>query len=182
LKMKAGHSYQDQSLKLPISLSGFGPWNVQIARYNSDKDLEAGEEAIEEFPLRDWDSQNLQVPISKPGLYVLKSVSDAFCEGHIDLPSSTCLIQQKYPPTISVAAEPIEQSCVGAIGALVNVSLTGDPPFWIDYDEVYKNSRTRRTIRLNKLRDTLSFKPSLPGTYVYEFKMVISIELFQRRF
>ncbi|KAJ3379442.1 hypothetical protein HDU84_006688 [Entophlyctis sp. JEL0112] len=106
-----------------------------------------------------------------PGIYILTSVKDAYCQGSIQVPSET-LVQQTYPPTISIMAESIEQSCVGTVGALVNVSLTGDAPFWIDYDEIFRGVRTRRSVIVDKLRETLRFRPALAGRYVYEFQAV----------
>jgi nucleoporin POM152 len=169
IKILVGTGYETEA-RLPVLLDGSGPWTVSFGRSDTLEDLEKGNIA-DEFVLDKWEHKSLEIPITKPGLYSLKSVSDVYCPGRVELPS-TCLIQQTLPPTITVSAEPIEQSCVGAIGALVNVSLTGEPPFWIEYDEIYRNVRTSRTAHLNKLRDTLSFKPSLPGTYVYEFKAV----------
>ncbi|KAJ3213068.1 hypothetical protein HDU67_003416 [Dinochytrium kinnereticum] len=154
------------SAKLPVLLEGDGPWDLVLgyskpsAPLNESKDMKMMAS-----------SRILDVSVSEPGIYVLKSVQDSYCSGIIELPS-TCHVQQTLPPSLSVSAEPIEQSCVGAIGALVNVSLTGEPPFWIEYDEVYGDTRTKKFADVYKLRDTLSFKPSKPGTYIYEFKKV----------
>ncbi|KAJ1534036.1 hypothetical protein HK405_000201, partial [Cladochytrium tenue] len=145
LKIRAGAGFEDSSVNLPIVLGGAAPWNVVIERFESEAAAADGGDLLDEIAVDGWDARALTVPVKKPGFYQLRSVSDQFCGGRIELPGA-CLVQQTFPPTISVVAEPIEQSCVGAIGSLVNVSLTGDPPFWIDYDEIYDNARTRRRL------------------------------------
>ncbi|KAJ3413508.1 hypothetical protein HDV05_007891 [Chytridiales sp. JEL 0842] len=169
IKLRVGSEYETEA-RLPVYLDGSGPWTVVLGRADTVDEYEQGI-SKDEFTLDKWEHKGVEIPVAKHGVYFLKSVSDVYCPGKVELPK-TCLIQQSLPPTIKVSAEPIEQSCVGAIGALVNVSLTGEPPFWIEYDEIYGNVRVGRTAHLTKLRDTLSFKPSLPGTYIYEFKMV----------
>ncbi|KAJ3101892.1 hypothetical protein HDU97_001005 [Phlyctochytrium planicorne] len=166
VKIRAG-SDPISSAKLPVSLVGSGPWDIVLG---FTKSPEIKLEETDDIRMVS-NSDNLDVAVSLAGFYVLKSVSDTYCTGSVELPS-TCHVQQTLPPSLAVSAEPIEQSCVGAIGALVNVSLTGEPPFWIEYDEVYMDTRTKKFADVSKLRDTLSFKPSKPGTYVYEFQKV----------
>ncbi|TPX68155.1 hypothetical protein CcCBS67573_g07267 [Chytriomyces confervae] len=148
---------------------GTAPWNFNVAHAASIHDAEEGRFTREWKYTSDTSKFNLQA--SLPGVYLLQSVSDLYCGGGVVSPYQT-VVHQTFPPTISISAESIEQSCVGTIGALVNVSLTGDAPFWIGYDEVYRGVRTGKTAVINKLRDTLQFKPSLPGTYLYEFQSV----------
>jgi hypothetical protein len=172
IKIRGGVGY-DSTTRLPILLEGSAPWSFQLSLSSSLHAFENGEPHLKDTPYNKVSSPRLEIPITTPGLYSLHNVSDKYCKGTLDLQAvPTCMVTQSLPPTVIVTAEPIEKSCVGAIGALVEISLKGDPPFWLDYDEVYKGVRTRRTAQIFKLRDTLSFTPVLPGTYLYEFKTV----------
>ncbi|KAI8622475.1 hypothetical protein BC830DRAFT_1162930 [Chytriomyces sp. MP71] len=157
---------------LPLLLEGdaTAPWT-----YNVSHSLTLAAAARGEYT-RTWtltsDTSLAQsIPASQAGVYTLTGVRDAFCVGAVGSPHAN-VVQETFPPTIRVSAEAIEQSCVGTVGALVNVSLTGDAPFWIGYDEVYRGKRVGKTAVVGKLRDTLQFRPSLPGTYLYEFQAV----------
>ncbi|KAJ3287607.1 hypothetical protein HDU79_005558 [Rhizoclosmatium sp. JEL0117] len=157
------------NLPIIIENAGSPPYTFKFSHSESLENAQANKYT------KTWtqisDSAHFNIPATLPGIYTLHSVEDTHCKGTVGTPFEN-IVHQTFPPTISISAEAIEQSCVGTIGALVNVSLTGDAPFWIDYDEVYKGVRTRRTAKVNKLRDSLSFKPVLPGTYVYEFQEV----------
>ncbi|KAJ3333965.1 hypothetical protein HDU76_000097 [Blyttiomyces sp. JEL0837] len=169
VKIKVGHKSQS-SVNLHIHLDGEGPWTISYALAGSLEDMER-KNYDDVKTIEAWESKVLEIPVQEAGVYALQSVSDRYCRGSVGLPD-LCLVQQTFPPSIEIAAEPIEQICVGAIGASVNISLTGDAPFWIEYDEIYENQRTRQRNQILKLRDTLELKPSNPGTYVYEFKSV----------
>ncbi|KAJ3139796.1 hypothetical protein HK100_010973 [Physocladia obscura] len=157
------------SLPVVFENGGTAPWVFTVSHAASIQDAD-DENFIRQ--LRYESEKSLfNMEVNKPGVYTIGSVSDAYCEGTVSTPAQN-MVHQTFPPTIAISAESIEQSCVGTIGALVNVSLTGDAPFWIDYDEVYRGVRTRRTAHVNKLRDSLSFKPILAGTYLYEFQAV----------
>ncbi|KAJ3197361.1 hypothetical protein HK101_004237 [Irineochytrium annulatum] len=169
VKMRSGDGYESRS-ELHVAFDGTGPWDLYFSRSESREDFLQGKVA-DELLVQKVSKSFSSFPIDTPGYYVLNAVTDEFCEGSVELPS-TCLVQVTLPPSVTVSAQPIEQSCVGAIGALVNVSLTGEPPFWLEYDEVYGGERRRERKTIDKLRDTLAFKPSLPGTYLYEFKRV----------
>ncbi|KAI8920706.1 hypothetical protein BC831DRAFT_477489 [Entophlyctis helioformis] len=128
--------------------------------------------------------------ITEPGLYELDSVSDAYCPGSISLPAS-CQVQQVMPPTMTLSSAPIEEKCLGAVGASVNLTFTGEPPFQVEYVEersvivgdkrgaggatragpvLHRREHTLRSI--DKPRRSLVLSPSEPGMYQYTFNVV----------
>ncbi len=62
------------------------------------------------------------------------------------------------------------------MGTLVNVSVTGEPPFWLEYVQTVRETGARSVIRVDvaKSRHSLVFKPTESGTYEYEFVKVMN--------
>jgi nucleoporin POM152 len=118
--------------------------------------------------------------IVEPGSFVLVGVEDKFCKAKIPS-SSKCVIQPVLPPSFAFTSSPIEESCFGAVGANVDLSFTGEGPFWLEYtlektalnggdQRVEKIPHDREVFRKN--RASLVLKPKEPGIYRYVFDRV----------
>ncbi|KAJ3061281.1 hypothetical protein HDU98_002814, partial [Podochytrium sp. JEL0797] len=162
-----GGEFTPTTLPVVIENSGTGPFTFTVAHSLTVQDAQEGKHAKTWTETAPTTHHSIQV--HQPGVYTLHTLHDTFCAGTVSTPH-LMIVEQTFPPTIQISKyEALKQSCVGSIGARVNVSLTGDAPFLIHYDEVYKGVRTRHVATVEKLRDTLEFKPVLPGKYLYEF-------------
>ncbi|KAJ3290280.1 hypothetical protein HK104_006880 [Borealophlyctis nickersoniae] len=154
---------------VPITLEGNPPFKLTLKRAESEDDIAAGKF---DPPLKYTDirSSRFELAVSRPGIYVLDSVSDNYCNGSVELPF-TCPVQQTYPPTINVTSVVIEEACVGAIGAIFNISMTGEPPFEVEYEMLHvdRGKAVREHRNLERGRDVLRFEPKEPGKYKYTF-------------
>ncbi|CAJ2508575.1 Uu.00g136010.m01.CDS01 [Anthostomella pinea] len=113
-----------------------------------------------------------QPTISAPGLYTLKSVSCASCDGEIDEPSS-CLLLNPPEPKLTIQAEEIADKCAGnPIGLAVNLDLVGTPPFLVQYDVISETERFIRSenIEVKGLREHFDLRPRNAGRYQYRFR------------
>eukprot|EP00842_Homolaphlyctis_polyrhiza_P005333 jgi/Hompol1/5800/HPOL_004713-RA len=86
---------------------------------------------------------------------------------------------------MALASETIEEKCLGAVGANLNLTFTGEPPFWVDYIEEhsspmsdgtgYTKTSSRKEFgipNLRKPRHSMTLSPSEPGLYRYIFTLV----------
>ncbi|KAJ3091059.1 hypothetical protein HK102_001830 [Quaeritorhiza haematococci] len=163
IKLRLG---AENSTEIPLILSGTAPWSVHFSYAENQESLDAGQ--YDKLFFNDIQHSRVDVSVGRPGIYALLEVHDKFCPGSVQMPK-TCLVQQTSPPQVEVKSEPIEQSCVGAIGAMVDLSFTGEPPFWITYDQIHNGVRRSYRVDVPKPRHILEFKPSNPGRYDYIF-------------
>ena len=125
--------------------------------------------SIHEMTLK---SQRLQPAIQQPGLYTLRSITNAHCAGEV-LEPSTCLLVNPPEPDLAISAEKIFDKCAGnSIGLRVDLDLTGTPPFTVHYDILHKDSGRAQAhmVRIESLRHQLEFRPQEEGKYVYHFR------------
>ncbi|RKO94765.1 hypothetical protein BDK51DRAFT_33729, partial [Blyttiomyces helicus] len=170
-KLRANY---DESVSLPVILEGNGAWSLQYAHAVSDRAAAIGNFSSPITlppiltPLHD-------IQVSTPGVYTLIAVSDRYCKGVPDLPLS-CSVQQTVSPSMKLSTTTIEEACVGTIGTLVNVSMTGEPPFWIEYEQSRIGEKpTTKRIQAEKPRHTMRLQPTEPGTHFYSFKKVLEM-------
>lgn len=107
--------------------------------------------------------------IKQPGRYELTSVATQFCQGEISEPSS-CQLVNPPEPTMTVTTESLLHKCPGkSVGLRADLDFTGTPPFTLHYNEYYQGKPTARSKTFKQLRGDLEFKPSVAGSYEYEF-------------
>lgn len=112
--------------------------------------------------------------ISRAGLYTLTSVTSQGCEGEIREPDS-CMLINPPRPDLSITAENIFDKCAGnSIGLVVNLDLTGSPPFVVRYEQTRRGGGTQqktiqKSVQVAGLRHQLEFKPEEAGHYTYRF-------------
>ena len=107
---------------------------------------------------------------TEPGLYSLLSVKAGSCSGEILEPSS-CLLTNPPEPGLEIRSQPISDVCAKkSIGLLVNLDLTGTPPFRLSYHvRSDRNRVSPQIVEIDHLHTQLELKPSSEGHYVYEF-------------
>ena len=113
------------------------------------------------------------IEIRDPGLYTLQSVRTRFCAGEIMEPSS-CLLSNPPEPDLAISAETIPDKCAGSsIGLLVDLDLSGTPPFLIHYSVKQRGGGvTPITEKIERLHTQLELKPLHAGHYTYEFSSI----------
>nr|KAJ3421320.1 hypothetical protein HK105_003902 [Polyrhizophydium stewartii] len=172
IKIRAGGT-----VGLDLRFSGSAPFTVGLKHTLPDgRELQREVEGIRET--------ETALSIDDPGSYVLSSVRDRFCSGTVQLPS-TCLVQQVLPPSMTLSSEPIEEKCLGAVGTKINMTFTGEPPFWVDYIEEHTppdgarrtteqrgRVESRRDLEIPNIlkpRHAMTLAPEKPGMYRYVF-------------
>ncbi|RDW87197.1 putative nuclear envelope pore membrane protein [Aspergillus mulundensis] len=121
---------------------------------------------IRQLSLKTVDQKSM---IKEPGWYSLQYVSSQFCSGEIFEPSS-CYLHNPPEPELSIRSEKIFDKCANSpVGLLVDLDLTGSPPFRIRYAiETSKGVETKHQV-IDGLRAQLDFTPSEAGHYRYRF-------------
>ena len=153
----------DDVVKMDLELKGSEPFAVTYRYSNKD-----GADDIHTLDVR----QSGTLQFTQPGMYTLLSISESYCQGYILSPTS-CVVSTRYPPTISISATPREETCVGTTGFEVELQITGELPFWVEYVEHFAGRATRRRItQILKQRYLLEVRPERAGEYRYEFVKV----------
>ena len=113
---------------------------------------------------------NFDIQIKEPGLYSLQSVQSTFCKGEIMEPSS-CQLTNPMEPDMSISAEQIPDKCAGkSIGLLVDLELTGTPPFRVFYTVKHQGGSVQpKAEYIDRFHTQLELRPVQAGHYVYQF-------------
>ncbi|KAL8912268.1 MAG: hypothetical protein Q9171_002723 [Xanthocarpia ochracea] len=170
-----------KSVRLPIQLSSTGR---DIAEHGTHQisylftpsmevlpNQEHGKIAVlEEFKL---ESHAAGHEVYEPGLYTLQSVESAHCTGEV-LEPSACLLLNPPEPTLSIETQVIPDRCAGnSVGLLVDLDLTGTPPFRVSYTERRRGGPvTPRVVETHLLHTQLELRPAHSGHYRYEFQHI----------
>jgi nucleoporin POM152 len=172
LKVASGLS---ATLPIEFGSSGSNTENTKhtVTWYFSPLDkLTASGDHGEDVTVEEFVSKNpRQKPeISRPGLYTLKSIASQFCHGEVREPAS-CLLVNPPEPDLSITSEDIYDKCAGnSIGLLVDLDLTGTPPFVVHYEIEKDKQRKSHKVRIDGSRHQLELKPSDAGHFIYRFK------------
>lgn len=163
---------------LPIHLSSTGSGKLEDAPYTLSYLFTPQEELLPDqkhssaTKLKETNVLNTSrgLEIREPGLYTLQSVSTRFCAGEIMEPSS-CLLQNPPEPDLAISAETIPDKCAGSsIGLLVDLDLSGTPPFHVHYSIRKRGGGvTPKIERIERLHTQLELKPLQAGHYTYQF-------------
>ncbi|KAJ2160957.1 hypothetical protein GGF46_001877 [Coemansia sp. RSA 552] len=152
---------------LPLRLSGNGPWTVDYIIVEGDN--------VSQESATFADAMRPTIDASKPGIYHLLGVSDKHCAGQAEKTNVT--LAYAPVPTANVSSTAITaHECGGEIGALIDLELTGRPPFAVHYRE--RNLRfphskpVTKVVRSQQRRHTFKVMPELAGTYELEFFLV----------
>ncbi|KAL8760589.1 MAG: hypothetical protein Q9184_003231 [Pyrenodesmia sp. 2 TL-2023] len=167
-----------KSIRLPLYISSSGSENeAQDSHrvsylFTPSADMLSNQGHAEGSALVDFRSgpHGSDYDISEPGLYTLQSVESAFCPGEIMEPSS-CLLLNPPEPNVNIETQNIPDRCAGnSIGLLVDLDLTGTPPFRLSYNIRRQGGQvTPRVAESNLLHTRLELRPAHSGRYTYEF-------------
>lgn len=167
-----------KSVRLPLQISATGLEKVtqgshQISyRFTPSAKILSNQEHAEDAVVANFvsESHGSDYEIQEPGLYTLQSVESAFCAGEILEPSS-CLLSNPPEPSISIETQNIPDRCAGnSIGLLVDLDLTGTPPFRLSYNIHRRGGPVTPKIAESDLLHTqLELRPTHSGHYTYEF-------------
>ncbi|KAJ3045447.1 hypothetical protein HK097_001220, partial [Rhizophlyctis rosea] len=168
----------EDSVALPVEFTGNGDYRLEWVHGPLEWQATIGDGLSTDVVDGPYTEHNIesniyQLKVKQSGVYTLQSVSDKFCQGTVEVPSS-CSVQQTFPPTVNVTSKAIEQTCFGTIGAEFDVSFTGEPPFWVEIVTEHVESGDRDVVKkeLSKGRDVISFQPKHPGSYRYTFERI----------
>lgn len=143
-----------------------GPFAITYSFTENDRSNDDVPTKIRHLPLRN--------PIERPqiketGWYALNSVSSQFCSGEVLEPSS-CYLYNPPEPELSMRHEKIFDKCANnAIGLLVDLDLTGSPPFRLRYSVEHPKGVEAKLHIIEGLRAQLDLTPSEAGSYRYRF-------------
>ncbi|KAL8673347.1 MAG: hypothetical protein Q9168_002226 [Polycauliona sp. 1 TL-2023] len=170
-----------KSIRLPVQLSSTGRDSAEQGTHHLSylftpsaevlPNQEHGQGAVlEDFKLEPHAAGH---EVDEPGLYTLQSVESSHCAGEVLEPSS-CLLSNPPEPTLNIETQVIPDRCAGnSVGLLVDLDLTGTPPFRVSYTERRSGGPvTPRTIETHLLHTQLELRPAHSGHYRYEFQHI----------
>ena len=170
-----------KSKMLPIHLSSTGSGKLEDALYTLSYLFTPQEELLSDQ--KHSDASTLKeikvmdtsrgIDVREAGLYTLQSVGTRFCAGEIMEPSS-CLLLNPSEPDLAISAENIPDKCAGSsIGLLVDLDLSGTPPFHVHYSIRQGGAGvTPKVEKIDRLHTQLELKPLQAGHYTYQFNSV----------
>jgi hypothetical protein len=167
---------QAPSVKIPIRFKGTPPFNLS-SEFIAERDMPA-----QPLQMNNIKSMGTELLAIQPGTFRLGMVTDKFCKKpKVDkYDTKICTIIGVDPPTFDYLSFPIKETCFGNVGTKIELTLTGQPPFEIEFliektilgKQGRVNSITE-TQKINKQRGNIILKPKEPGDYNYIFKRVI---------
>ncbi|KAK7746011.1 hypothetical protein SLS53_002733 [Cytospora paraplurivora] len=171
-------TWEDANIKLPVRLSGEGPWTVTY------KNLDKGEKAqVRKSTLK---SGNDFLVVKERGIFEMIDVSDGQCPGTVDPRAAQFEVDWYARPGLGlVQSSGIKQGpnnalikdevCEGDIDGF-EVFLRGSPPFHVEYDITHKpdggvpTSPNKKSFDAALGKASIQMDTSRAGTYAYQFQ------------
>lgn len=163
-----------QSVEIPLvfhstgqGYSGDGPFALTYTFTKSETNGgEDGPPIVRQLSLKHVDERP---SIKETGWYGLNTISSQFCPGEVLEPSS-CYLHNPPEPELMVKHEKIFDKCANnSVGLLVDLDLTGSPPFNLRYTVEHSKGVETKTHTVDGLRSQLDLTPSEAGSYRYRF-------------
>ena len=156
-------------LRDPGQLPG-GDWPLRL-KYSFTPDVDSGVPAIQSHEFSFTNERSLP-RISEAGKYSLDSIESKYCAGEVTEPS-LCLLFHPPRPDLAIQSDDIFDNCAGnPIGLIVNLDLTGSPPFRVRYSVSHDGYLDYQTVEFDGLRGQVELKPRSAGSYSYQFLQV----------
>ena len=109
------------------------------------------------------------ISVKDSGMYKMLEFEGNYCKGTVLEPAS-CLVYVPPEPSIKVEFASVEDKCAGPVGVTADISLSGTPPFLVNYRMIRDNMIIKNEYKtISQTREKLEFKPSSAGQYKYEF-------------
>lgn len=165
------------SAELPLKLSGEGPFTVVFNYLNNKGEVKETKEAV-------FNSNYKPVlKVQKEGLYRLVSVRDQSCQGKIVDPQNTFHVQYLAKPHFSVvdhnriskldAFNYIKNDVCQGFEETIDLSLSGVPPFLIEYDMVSPlGDKHSSSVQVATKYASIKFPNEIIGEYSIKVKSV----------
>lgn len=159
--------------KMPLVMQPSGPlvsddWPLHLTYIFAPETSDEIDAAIETKTLV-LESMVRLPALRKAGKYSLDSIRSQFCAGDISEPSS-CIVAHPERPDVTLTKEDMSDSCAGnTVGLRINFDFVGTPPFILTYRVLHQGSPEMKTAEFNGLRGQLEFRPTLAGSYEYQF-------------
>ncbi|TRM66066.1 hypothetical protein BD626DRAFT_397603 [Schizophyllum amplum] len=169
-----------QNTRLPLRLTGDGPWTVKYRRMEAPNSVLTARLA----------TPNDELEVVNKGTYELMSVTDVMCPGSVVADSSTYKVEWIPRPSAKLSEntvatyEPFNSShilrsvCAGDDDS-VDLDLSGRPPFQIMYNVAKANSYYGRSELIDQptynsiqTRTRFQLRTDLPGRMLYEVKQI----------
>ena len=165
---------ESKRIGLPLRLQGEAPWTLTYRKSNepTGRDIE-----------KELRRSNDVIEVSEEGTYEITGIRDNSCPGSIDASAKDFAVQWIPRPRINVIGSPLIETvgdlqvrkavCEGDEDAS-EVSLTGTPPFNVEYEQRWKpdrGSQSTSTRRFTAGLGTASImmETSDAGLYTYHF-------------
>jgi nucleoporin POM152 len=176
---------EGEQTKLPLRLTGEGPWEVSYRHVDGKK------EQTKTITLTD---PNTQLTVSKVGRYELTNVEDSICTGDVLRPDY--IVQWMERPALTLAEDQAtlisdnhlyqRASVCQNVDDAIDVELTGHGPFTCTYDTYLQSAPSSSIISVFGRRDQgvklepqemttgstrtrVSLRTDMPGKYKYSF-------------
>ncbi|KAA8645517.1 putative nuclear envelope pore membrane protein [Aspergillus tanneri] len=163
---------QDSKVDIPLRLSGERPWVVKYS------DMDTNSSILE----KTFWQENSILSVSQEGRYELVGVADNSCPGSVDQAAKIFKVSSIPRPHITA----VDGSPVGIAGHIekrdvcqgdddsLELRLSGNPPYTVQYEQQRKTSRGSPSVRLQSLKTalhsaTMEMDTSEPGFYTYKF-------------
>lgn len=117
--------------------------------------------------------------VKRPGTYRILAASNKYCPCHVS--EHPVNVEVVAPPSASIAAEPIEDKCIGMVGYKFDLKFSGAAPFHILYQVSKKlangslrpvlneHGRLVRVIKAIGTTHNFEYRPPAEGEYVVSF-------------
>lgn len=157
------------TVNLPVDFHAVGHGYVGDGPFSVVYTFRGGDDAPRDTRTLVLKNLDQRTSIKAPGWYSLISVSSQFCPGEVLEPSS-CYLHNPPEPELTVRSEKIFDRCANnAVGLLVDLDLTGSPPFRLRYSIETSKGAVTKTQNIDGLRAQLDLTPSEAGSYRYRF-------------
>lgn len=177
---------EDASVRLPLRLTGEGPWTVSYRNLGTELDGEGKSASPGPVTTRTLKSGNDFLQVGERGTYEIVDVRDNQCSGLVDQASALFEVDWFARPQLSIVkTESVQQQadslfvkqdvCEGDVDGF-EIDLRGAPPYHVEYDVRHKPAKGSQAASLiHKQLDaalgraSIQMDTSKAGTYRYEF-------------
>jgi nucleoporin POM152 len=164
---------REDSVRMPLKMKSSGPladadWPLHLVYTFAP---EVADSIIPTIETETFDmNQDKKTPrFSRAGKYSLDTIYSRFCAGEISEPSS-CIVTNPARPDVSLTKEELSDTCAGnTVGLKIDFDFTGTPPFNLRYSVSHDGKPEVKVTNFDGLRGQLEFRPTVAGSYVYEF-------------
>ena len=177
---------EDASVRLPLRLTGEGPWTVSYRNLGTERASEGSPANAGPVVTRTLKSGNDVLQVGERGTYEIVDVRDNQCSGLVDQASSLFEVDWFARPQLSIVqTESVREQasslfakqdvCEGDVDGF-EIDLRGAPPYHVEYDVRHKPAKGSQAASLiHKQLDaalgraSIQMDTSKAGTYRYEF-------------